>query len=272
MRLRVASALAASLAFFLSACVSGSSDLGFTPSSDESQTNYQAAAFPPVSDQSLPDQASASPPALEQPFVDQTPDTNIALHSGTGLPDLEPYVAEPFAPPVPAPLRTSKTYLLNGLASAIPFIGYGFTNLSKKIPGSELYSYATPLEGSTVIRASVLRSIEAAYARDPHVEINLIGISYGTNVVTNIASVLHRKGIPVHYLAGVEGPLPRAIKANVEKADSFICTNLDCFRVPLRLASGNSQTQLSSFKVGMSHIPLGDSDELHNRVLQQIND
>ena len=38
--------------------------------------------------------------------------------------------------------RTSKTYLINGLLSAVPFIGYGFRNLHKKnatSPNSLLY-------------------------------------------------------------------------------------------------------------------------------------
>ena len=30
--------------------------------------------------------------------------------------------------------RENKTYLINGLASSVEIIGYGFTNLSKKIP------------------------------------------------------------------------------------------------------------------------------------------
>jgi len=35
----------------------------------------------------------------------------------------------------------ARTYIVNGLASAVPFIGYGMNNLGKKIPGSKVFSY-----------------------------------------------------------------------------------------------------------------------------------
>ena len=113
--------------------------------------------------------------------------------------------ANPAATPVYVQ-RVSKTYLINGLASNVGAIGYGFTNLQKKIPGSVLHSYASPLESSTIIRSQVIKELKAAYRSNPNLDINLIGISYGANIVTQIAANLGRSGIAVNYLATLEGP------------------------------------------------------------------
>ncbi len=287
MRSRVVPAFVVSLAFSLSACVSGSDGLSLTPTADIDQSSYQTATYEPagsypsvvqpVADTPQPDVVASTidPAYMDKSAVAQVdpvaatePDTElqtasvISTYSGTELIDPESNVQ-----PLP---RIRKTYLLNGLASAVPFIGYGFTNLSKKIPGSTLYSYATPLEGSTVIRSRVMRDIEQTHAIDPNVEINLIGISYGVNVVTSIASELDRKGIAVHYLGTVDGPMPSKVKPNVKTADNFVCTNLDCIGAPLKLKRGNSTTEISSFKIRSSHIPLGNDENVHNRILQQI--
>ncbi|MFK5978869.1 MAG: hypothetical protein QM488_08295 [Rhizobiaceae bacterium] len=166
--------------------------------------------------------------------------------------------------------RVQKTYLINGLASAVPFIGYGFTNLSKKIEGGRLFSYISPVEGSLQAAPAVMKDILAAHAQNPDVEINLIGISYGANLVSRIAIKLHRKNIPVHYLGTIEGTHLKRIPPNVRTADNFTCTFLDCTRATARLARGNQITQLNSYKFKSSHIPLGDNREMHNRVLRQI--
>ena len=166
--------------------------------------------------------------------------------------------------------RVQKTYLINGLASAVPFIGYGFTNLSKKIEGGRLFSYITPVEGSWQAAPAVMKDILAAYARNPNVEINLIGISYGANLVSRIAIKLNRKHIPVHYLGTIEGTHLKRIPPNVRTADNFTCTHLDCTRARARLARGNQITQLRSYKIKSSHIPLGNNPQMHNRVLRQI--
>ncbi|MEM7215981.1 MAG: hypothetical protein AAF423_10600 [Pseudomonadota bacterium] len=167
--------------------------------------------------------------------------------------------------------RIRKTYLINGLASNVEAIGYGFTNLAKKIPGSSLHNYASFIESSTLIRAQITRELKAAYRRNPEVEINLIGISFGANIVTLIAGDLDRSGIPVNYLATMEGPAMVPIRDNVRVADNFSCTNLDCFRTKSILAWGNKNTQYRSFKIKSSHIPLANHPQVHQRILSQIN-
>ncbi|MEL7429060.1 MAG: hypothetical protein AAFN43_03565 [Pseudomonadota bacterium] len=176
----------------------------------------------------------------------------------------------PLLPPPPPP-RIKKTYLINGLASNIGNIGYGFTNLSKKIPGSVLYNYASFVESSTIIRSRVTRELKAAYRADPTIEINLIGISFGANIVTIIAQELDRNDIPVNYLATLDGPAMIPIRDNVRVTDNFTCTNLDCFRTNSRLAWGNKKTRKESFKIRSSHIPLANHERVHSRILQQIN-
>lgn len=172
---------------------------------------------------------------------------------------------------VAAAPRFKKTYLINGLASNIGNIGFGFTNLSKKIPGSILYNYASFVESSTVIRSRVTKELKAAYRKNPNLEINLIGISFGANIVTIIAQELDRSKIPVNYLATLDGPAMLPIRKNVRVTDNFTCTNLDCFKTNTRLGWGNKQTVKQSFRLKSSHIPLANHPKVHARILQQIN-
>ena len=118
----------------------------------------------------------------------------------------------------------ARTYIVNGLVSAVPFIGYGMNNLGKKIPGAKVFSYITSVEGNSIIKPNIIEDIESRYKRNPSEPINLIGISYGAKMITEIASTLARKNIPVNYLGIIEGGTMRPIKANVRKVDNFICT------------------------------------------------
>ena len=78
-----------------------------------------------------------------------------------------------------ASIASARTYIVNGLVSAVPFIGYGMNNLGKRVPGSKVFSYITAIEGNRVIKPSILKDIEARYKSNPNEKINLIGISYG---------------------------------------------------------------------------------------------
>lgn len=202
--------------------------------------------------------------------VNEDKQTQISGFASDDPPSLSIIDAEPFLPPPPPP-RIKKTYLINGLASNVDSIGYGFTNLSKKIPSSKLHNYASFIESSTVIRARVTKEIKAAYNADPDIEINLIGISFGANIVTWIAQELDRKKIPVNYLATLEGPAMAPIRKNVRLADNFSCTKPSCFRTTSRLAFGNKKTEFSKFKIKAGHIALADHADVHRRILNQIN-
>jgi len=194
--------------------------------------------------------AEAQPTGVEQP---------VAFASET-----DEYIPQFFP-------RTKKTYLINGLASSVQSIGYGFTNLSQKIPGSVLHNYASFVESSTIIRTKVTRELKKAHKDDPNVEINLIGISFGANIVTLIAADLDRADIPVNYMATMEGPAMVPIRENVRVVDNFSCTNLDCFRTKSRLSFGNKKTKYKTFKIKSSHIPLANHPQVHSRILSQIN-
>ena len=164
----------------------------------------------------------------------------------------------------------SRTWLINGLASAIPFIGYGFSDLQKKIPGSELFSYISPVEGSMVIQPKVLSEIRAAYRANPDIQINLIGISYGANLITRMAGKLNREGIPISYLGVLDG-LPLAdVTPNVRRVDNFTCTYPGCLRDKVRLTRDNDVTIEHAFKFASTHIALGDNKTVHDRILHQI--
>lgn len=163
----------------------------------------------------------------------------------------------------------SRTYLINGIASAVPFIGYGMRNLKKKIRGAKLFSYLTSSEGNAVAR-NITKDAIALHAANSAVKINLIGISYGANMVTKIAGSLARKGISVHYLGIIDGTSLTSINSNVKKADNFTCTNSDCTGARARIAGGNNVTVLRAFSIKSSHIPLGNNKQVHRRVISQI--
>lgn len=222
--------------FLLSACVSGSDDLGLASVKGSSENSAQT--------QANRSDAEAVP---ANSFATEQPEFQIFVRP-----------------------RLQKTYLINGLASSVESIGYGFTNLSRKIRGSSLHNYASFIESSTIIRSNVTKEIRAQYARNPDVEINMIGISFGANIVTLIASDLHRYKIPVNYLVTMEGPAMVPIKNNVRKADHFRCTNLDCFRTKAKLARGNKQTKFAIYNIKSSHIPLADHKDVHAHIIRQI--
>ena len=164
----------------------------------------------------------------------------------------------------------SKTYLINGLASAVPFSGYGFSNLKKKIPNAELYSYISPVEGSAVIQPKILADIRRAHRRNPNIEINLIGISYGANLITRMGAALERDGIEISYMGLLDG-LPLApVTRNVRRVDNFICTAIGCLRDKVRLAKGNDLTIHHFFRYPSTHIALGDNGDIHQRIVHQI--
>lgn len=164
----------------------------------------------------------------------------------------------------------ARTYLVNGIASAVPFIGYGMNNLGKKIPGAKVFSYITSVEGNGIIKPNILADIEARYKKNPSEPINLIGISYGANMITDIASKLAARGIPVNYMGIIEGGSMKALKDNVKKADNFICTGVDCTRKKVRLSGGNGRTALQEFLLSDSHINLGNNAKMHNRVISNL--
>ena len=164
---------------------------------------------------------------------------------------------------------SSRTYLVNGIASAVPFIGYGMRNLKKKIRGAKLFSYITSGEGSRVAR-NITKDAIALHASNPDIRINLIGISYGANMVTKIASSLARKGIRVNYLGIIDGTSLSSIQSNVTKADNFVCTGGDCTGARVSIAAGNSTTQFNKFTIKSAHIALGDNAQVHRRVVAQI--
>lgn len=164
----------------------------------------------------------------------------------------------------------ARTYIVNGIASAVPFIGYGMNNLGKRLPGAKVFSYITSIEGNRVIKPGILKDIEERFAKNPNEKINLIGISYGANLVSEIASTLAKKGIPVNYLGIIEGTSLRAIPSNVKKADNFTCTSPDCTKKRVRLAGGNTSTSLAQFSYKDSHIDLGNNKEVHGRIISRM--
>ena len=165
----------------------------------------------------------------------------------------------------------SKTYLINGLVSAIPFIGYGMANLNKRIKGARLFSYVSPVEGTALIQPTIIREIRGLYQRNRNIQINLIGISYGASMVTSISAILAKDKIPVNYLGVIDGRPLTKIHANVRRVDNFTCSYIDCIGVRLRMANGNNVTRKVAFKFKSSHIALGNNNDMHNRVIQQIS-
>ncbi|MCB1421584.1 MAG: hypothetical protein KDJ69_03770 [Nitratireductor sp.] len=160
-----------------------------------------------------------------------------------------------------------KVYLVNGLFSKA--FGYGLTNLSKKIPYARHFKFSGSVSQAAV--SGIIRDATNAYKNDPSTQISLIGISQGANAVANIAAQLARSGVRVHYLAAIEGGNMAAVQDNVNKADSFICSNSGCSRRKLHRAGGNSSTRMGTLELDTGHIDSGNHPSMHSRVISQIN-
>lgn len=172
---------------------------------------------------------------------------------------------------VMTPQASARTYLVNGLASAVPFIGYGMNNLGKKIPGAKVFSYITSIEGNGIIKPNIIKDIEARYKRNPDEPINLIGISYGANMVSEIATILDKKGIPVHYLGIIEGGGSiKSIKDNVRLAQNFTCTGAECLKKKIGASSDNTITKIQQFSFKDGHIDLGNNKSVHSKIINGI--
>ncbi len=160
-----------------------------------------------------------------------------------------------------------KVYLVNGLLSKL--LGYGLTNLSKKMPYARHFKFAGGVTQGAI--NGIIADAERAYKKDPTVRISLVGISQGANAITKIAAELHKRGVQVHYLGVIEGGSLSPINSNVRKVDNFICTNANCSRTPLKIASGNNVTQTRVFNLDTGHVDSGNHPTMHNRVMQQVN-
>jgi hypothetical protein len=142
--------------------------------------------------------------------------------------------------------------------------------LKDKLHDAKHYDYATPVEGRMAIQPMVLADIKREYAKDRSILINLVGISYGANIVTSLAAQLNSAGIPVNYLGVLDGPMLTRITPNVHRVDNFVCRTVGCIGQKLRMARGNKTTIHTEFKLSSSHIGLGDHDIVHNRIIGQL--
>ncbi len=159
-----------------------------------------------------------------------------------------------------------KVYLVNGLLSKA--LGYGLTNLSKKMPYAKHFKFAGGVTDAAI--NAIVSDATAAYNADPTTQISLVGISQGANAVSSIAAALNRNGVKVHYLATIEGVKLSPVYANVEKADNFVCTGGSCGGKPLRRAGGNSSTLIQTISLDTGHIDSGNHPSMHSRVINQV--
>ncbi|MGI9401938.1 MAG: hypothetical protein ACR2O0_11835 [Rhizobiaceae bacterium] len=170
-----------------------------------------------------------------------------------------------------APSPNSLTILIDGFASASPLIGYGLRNLRKKIPDAQLYSYVGAVEGWTYIAPKVIRDVEKAYRRDPDIEINLIGVSFGANLLTRIVAKLDERGVPVSYLGIIDGLPLTPITPNVRRVDNFTCSLAGCLRDKIELTKNNYSTIANAFDYKTTHIRISNHSEVQQRILHQIS-
>lgn len=160
-----------------------------------------------------------------------------------------------------------KIYLVNGFFSAA--LGYGLKNLSKKISGDRYFQFVGGVPART--KNGIVADAARAYKKDPNTRIGLVGISAGANAVTQIAAALGRQGVPVHYLAAIEGGSMTPVGNNVVVADSFVCSGSTCKSKSMPRRGGNSKTRFSTIRLNTSHVGSSDSPKLHNRIVSRLN-
>lgn len=152
----------------------------------------------------------------------------------------------------------AKTYLVNGILSATA-IGYGFKNLKKKIPNASLFLMVTGIEAGS-IRKSIVADIRKRYASGSGEGFTLAGISAGADVVMQVAREVAKDGIPIHYIAIVEGN-GGALPSNVQNADNFICAK------PGPLCTMASVSGANTVRIDTGHIDMGNHPQVHARVI-----
>lgn len=160
----------------------------------------------------------------------------------------------------------NKIYLVNGLLSKL--LGYGLTNLSKKIPTARHFKFAGGVTRATI--DGIIADASRAYNANPSTRISLIGISQGGKAIATIAAALHKKGVKVHYMGVIEASSPTTIYPNVRKVDNFICSGASCSRNPVRLAPGNSVTRVKTYTLDTGHVDSGNHPTMHRRVISQV--
>lgn len=169
------------------------------------------------------------------------------------------------------PDESHHSYFINGLASAVPEIGYGLRNLSQTLSGRH-YSYITPIESTGPIQVMVLSDIRKRIKANPSAKINLVGISYGGNIATLIAQQLNLYKIKVNYLAVLDAPAPVPITRNVHRVDNFYCRRLGCIGQKVQLAWGNKETIKEEFRVRSGHIQLSATQVVETRITGQLSE
>lgn len=158
-----------------------------------------------------------------------------------------------------APAQASaKTYLVNGILSATP-IGYGFKNLKQKIPNASLFLMVTGIEAGQ-IRQTIVKDIRKRYAADPSEQFTLAGISKGADVIMQVARDLAADGIPIHYMAIVEGS-GGALPPNVQSADNFVCAKAGALCTMANVGGANR------VPIDTGHIDMGNHPTVHGRVV-----
>lgn len=169
------------------------------------------------------------------------------------------------------PDETHHSYFINGLASAIPAVGYGLRNLSRNLRGRH-YSYVTPVESTLPVPAMVVADIRKRVKQNPQAKINLVGVSYGGNIATVIAQQLNLYRIKVNYLAVLDAPAPVPVYKNVHRVDNFFCRRIGCIGQRVTLAWGNKETIKQEFRVRTGHIELSAAPIVEERITGQLSE
>ena len=169
------------------------------------------------------------------------------------------------------PDASHHSYFINGLASAIPAVGYGLRNLSRNLRGKH-YSYVTPVESTVPVQLLVIADIRKRIRNNPSAKINLVGVSYGGNIATLIAQQLQLYRIPVNYLAVLDAPAPVPITSNVHRVDNFYCRRFGCIGQRVQLAWGNKATIKQEFKVRSGHVKLSAASVVESRITGQLSE
>lgn len=163
------------------------------------------------------------------------------------------------------------SYFINGLASAIPAVGYGLRDLSLSLGGKH-YSYVTPVESTVPIQISIIADVQKQLDANPDAKFNLVGVSYGGNIATLIAQQLNARKISVNYLAVIDAPAPVSITSNVHRVDNFYCRRVGCIGQKIRLSRGNKTTIRQQFLVRENHIALSASSTVTERITGQLSE
>lgn len=156
---------------------------------------------------------------------------------------------------------TVKGHSVNGLGGVI--FGIGVLDMSQEMNGVQIHSWITFVEYELFAKPAIIDSLKNYEGSDPIV---LIGHSYGCPIIMDAARAVKKE---IHLLFCVDGALMKPVPENVKTAVQ-IFPRFGRIGFPIRLAEGNSTTQVIERTLSGGHVSVASNPATKRLLMQQV--